>query len=72
MDTSSGNVDTSSSVDILAQVNGKPRMKKEDLEQIILNVCKLEHKILDEIGHLIDKALKYLKKQYYSCFGCKW
>jgi ATP-dependent DNA helicase RecG len=56
MDTSSGNVD------ILAQVNGKPRMKKEDLEQIILNVCKLEHKTLDEIGHLIDKAPKYLKK----------
>jgi hypothetical protein len=72
MNTSSGNVDTSISVDILAQVNGKPRIKKEDLEQIILNVCKLEHKTLDEIGHLIDKAPKYLKKQYYSCFGYKW
>nr|WP_255515624.1 ATP-binding protein [Flavobacterium sp. ZT3R18] len=61
MDTSSDNVDTSISVDTLAQVTAKPRMKKEDLEQIILNVCKLEHKTLDEIGHLIDKAPKYLK-----------
>ena len=61
MDTSSSNVDTSISMDTLPLITGKPRMKKEDLEQIILNVCKSEHKTLDEIGHLIDKAPKYLK-----------
>jgi hypothetical protein len=38
MDTSSGNVDTSINMDTLAQVTGKSRMKKEDLEQIILRI----------------------------------
>ena len=69
MDTSSSNMDTSSSnMDTYDKKHAqkleeepKTRMKKEELEAIILEVCNVEYKTLEEIAAAIGKASKYLK-----------
>jgi ATP-dependent DNA helicase RecG len=62
MDTSGANMDTSDgNQDIQVSKTVKLRMKKEDLETLILEVCNLEFKSLDDIGPLVNKTPKYLK-----------
>ena len=62
VDTSNDKMDTSSDkVDSSKEDAPKLRMKKEDLEMIILGVCNSEFKTLEDIGKLIGKTPKYLK-----------
>jgi hypothetical protein len=58
MDTSGANMDTSIKK---KDTSVKERMKKADLENSILDVCKAEYKTSEEIGALVKKTPKYLK-----------
>ena len=62
MDTSRVNMDTSDKNQTQKVDEGvKSRMKKEDLEAIILEVCNVEYKTLEDIATAIGKTSKYLK-----------
>ena len=62
VDTSNNKMDTSKDkMDSSTEDAPKSRMKKEDLEVIILGVCNSEFKTLEDIGKLIGKTPKYLK-----------
>ncbi len=64
VDTSEIKVDTSSiKMDTSEAVLPKERLKKEELEAIILSVCKDEFISIDEIAKLIHKDVKYLKNK---------
>ena len=61
-DTSENNRDTSEdNRDTLTTFEKRPWVKKEIMENIILNVCKSEFKILEELAMSIDRNPKYVK-----------
>ena len=62
VDTSSNNVDTSSNnMDTLTGSDKRSWVRKKEMENIILNVCKSEFKTLEELAIHIDRKPKYLK-----------
>jgi hypothetical protein len=61
VDTSdSANVDTS---DFNVDTSNKLRVKIEELEIMILNLCKIDFISLDEIAKRINRKPKYLKNK---------
>jgi len=60
LDTSAGNLDTSDN-NLVRQIPGK--LKKEDLEILILNSCLEVYRTIDEIAEKVNRKSAYIKNE---------
>ena len=62
LDTSDSNLDTSDS-DSENQPDGCKKLKRNDLEKVIMQICKAGHVSIEQIAKSIGKSERYLKNE---------
>jgi ATP-dependent DNA helicase RecG len=64
VDTQQNNVDSfDTRIDNNKKITPKSRLKKEELESLILEACLEEHVSIVELSKIVNKDIKYLKNK---------